>query len=119
MATDIKLLTLDEALHRVAFLEQQLTGAVKLLHGKDATEAACNARLQRVYDQAERELEARLAVTKARLQNLVDETREAAQRYAFMRQHQVQVWKLGIAASGESLDREIDKAILNATMPNL
>lgn len=98
----------------IAFLEQQLAGAVMFLRQKDATEEACVKRLEEQY-----------RVQFAQNRDLLEERRKQFDlrerelgagyaRYALLRQYQVQVWSLGIAATGENLDRALDEQIRRA-----
>lgn len=96
------------------FLEHQLANAVHLLRTKDATEEQCIARLnlkyQALFDHQEK--------SKDRWQKeclRLEQTYGASHaRYLLLRQHQVQVWKLGIAATGEQLDKALDEQIERA-----
>lgn len=90
-----------------AFLEHQLAGAVAALRSKDATEEACIQRLEVRYQSHHDNLKKTLDEIERRLG-------VGAERYALLRQHQVQVWALGIAATGEQLDHALDEQIEKA-----
>lgn len=95
---------------RIAFLEHQLAGVFSFLAQKDATEAACIKRYEGLYatryaamrEQHERKMK--------QLKGLGERLITNAHRYEFLRQHQVQIWKLGIAAQGDKLDSLLDAA---------
>lgn len=96
---------------RIVFLEQQLAGAITHLRVSQENHAALLAqmsghedRLKLVYRQKRDRDE---AINK-QLRLSVAHLAQAAARYAFIRQHQVQIWKLGIAAEGDALDKLID-----------
>lgn len=96
---------------RIAFLEQQLAAAIGLVRQKDATEAACSARLSALYEPIQQRLQQEL---KSRIKNM--ERAELALRadvgrYAALRKVRVRAMQLGIDnLSGEALDQALDQA---------
>jgi hypothetical protein len=96
---------------RIAFLEQQLAGAVMFLRQKDATEEACAKRLEGIYQASFADMRRQLETQAKQVKELEARLGAASTRYSFARQHMVQVWKLGIAASGERLDELLDEQI--------
>lgn len=99
---------------RIAFLEQQLAGAVTFLRQKDATEEACVARLEAQYAQGYAEHERKVQAKIKRIEAMGKRILANSNRYELLRAHMVQVWKLGIAASGENLDTVLDERLLSA-----
>jgi hypothetical protein len=96
---------------QIAFLEQQLAGAVMFLRQKDATEEACAKRLESIYKASFADMLRQLQIQAKRVKNLEARLGADSTRYAFLRQHMVQVWKLGLAASAEQLDKALDEQI--------
>lgn len=101
-------MTLDE---EIAFLRAQLAGAVTQLrvaegHVRQLTGQmqGYDARVREVYRKKRDQDEARNKELRLSVTHLC----QAATRYSYLRQHQVQIWKLGIAAEGDALDKLID-----------
>lgn len=105
---------MQSAKERIAFLEQQLEGAVMHLRVSQdnhsqmlATMSTHEDRLKAIYKEKRDRDEAR----NKQIQVAVTHLQRDASRYAFIRQHMVQVWKLSIAAEGHALDCQIDTAL--------
>lgn len=96
---------------RIDFLEQQLSAAVAHLRAKDATEEACTSRLNAIAKQAAVEADEKNKRLRSRLKVIETELSASANRYSIIRENQVQVWKLGIAATGAQLDELLDRII--------
>lgn len=93
------------------FLERQLAGAVALLRAREETEAQVVHRYDARYKTHEAQM---VRIDEARKKAIADLERQYgayAARYSLLRQHNVQVWGLGIATSGENLDRALDEQI--------
>lgn len=106
--------SIEELEKENAFLGAQLAGAVTHLriaegHVQQLTGQmqGYDARVSKIYrdkrDQDEkRNKEIRLSVA---------QLAQDAARYSYLRQHQVQIWKLGIAAQETELDKRLDAAM--------
>jgi hypothetical protein len=82
-----------------------------LLRSKDATEAECIARLEKQYAESRTRLQAKLSAVMNTGEAQQKQIGAYAARYLVLRGHMVQVWKLGIAATGEQLDTMLDQII--------
>lgn len=98
---------------RETFLEQQLAGAVNHLRISQENHAALLREMKghetRVKATYKERNDAREREAKA-LRIQITAIQQDAARYAYIRQHQVQIWKLCIAAQDIELDRLIDYA---------
>lgn len=106
--TDLKFETPQEY---IAFLEQQFSNAINLLQKYEGGEAATVERLEAKYRGHRNKLGADIAERRERIKRLEAAILANAKRYEFLRQHMVQVWKLGIGATGQALDSTIDELI--------
>lgn len=96
---------------KIEFLMRQLAGAVTMLRQSDERNAGLIEQMKRydarragVYKDKKKLVERQ--ATELRIQ--LAQAHQDASRYRFLRQHQVQVWKLGIATQGETLDKLVD-----------
>jgi hypothetical protein len=101
----------------VVFLETQIAGAVGTLRQRDETERTIaerySARMKLTLDHVDKEQ----ARQRDSLIDLQKSLGAAADRYNFIREHQVQIWALGIAATGDNLDQAIDDHIAKHRSP--
>lgn len=95
----------------IAFLEQQLCAAIAMLRQKDQTEAEIAAKYDRQSTATVDSVKQQLRDQVTHLQQLEKTLVMQVTRYRFLRQYQVQIWKLGIAATGEQLDKALDEHI--------
>lgn len=98
----------------IAFLEGQLANSINLLKRYEGGEAATVERLEATYRGHRDKLGADVAQRRERIARMEVQILANARRYDFLRQHQVQVWKLGIGATGLGLDNAIDDLLLKA-----
>lgn len=99
----------------IAFLEGQLANAINLLTRYEGGEAALVERLEAQYRGHRDKLGADIAQKRERIKQMEERILANSRRYDFLRQHLVQVWKLGIGASGDGLDRVIDDLLSKAS----
>jgi hypothetical protein len=98
---------------RIAFLEKQLEGATTFLAQKDATEAECAARYQKLFEERTLEYQRFFQQGAKEIGAEVERIILLAKRYLLLRNHMVRCRHLDILARGEALDRALD-AILSA-----
>lgn len=103
--------TFDSPQEHIAFLEQQLAGAVGILRQKDETEMQIVRRYDGQSKKFVGEMKARLDAQMKHMQAQEKAIGQQARRYRFLRAFQVQIWKLGIAASEAKLDELLDVQI--------
>lgn len=101
----------------IAFLEQQFSSAVNLLQKYEGGEAAMVERLEGKYRTERDQLRADIKQRRERIAHMERQILTNAGRYDFLRQHLVQVWKLGIGATGFALDAAIDDLLRNKGVP--
>lgn len=106
--------TFEESVKLNSFLMEQLHGAVTMLRARDETEERCNARYRTIYRATEERLQKQVEEIKQRSAEAIKKTQVDATRYRFIREHQVRVWKFGIAATAEQLDRALDEQLERA-----
>jgi hypothetical protein len=97
----------------IAFLEGQLTSAINLLGRFEGGEAAVVERLEAQYRGHRDKLGADIAQKRERIKQMEERILANARRYDFLRQYLVQVWKIGIGATGAGLDNAIDDLLRN------
>jgi hypothetical protein len=102
-------------LHRP--ISGQLANAVGYLRRFEEGEAAVIRRLEDRYRAKEMQLDAEIDGRRQRLKQQAKSALTDSERYAFIRQHIVQVWKLGVGATGMQLDHAID-ALMRKTGSN-
>lgn len=101
----------------INFLEAQLANAIGRLQKFEGDEAATVDRLEAQYRGHRDKLGMDIAQRRDRIRNMEAHILANAQRYDFLRQHHVQVWKLGIGATTEGLDNAIDDRMLHKANP--
>lgn len=102
---------MDSKDERIAFLEQQLAGAVMHLRQKDASEDACIARLEAFYKERFDGLQAERDRIRESYQESIKQLGLYAMRYDLVRQYTVRIRELDILCRGLALDHELDKLI--------
>lgn len=105
---------------QIAFLQEQLAGAVMQLRVQEGhiqqlsgQMTGYDERVRKIY----RDKHDRDEANNKQLRLSVAHLAQLAARYQFLRQYQVQVWKLGIAAEGDALDRLIDARLESVVQP--
>lgn len=99
---------------QIVFLQQQLAAAISILRAYEQTESNRSAKYRNLCEERKKDFEVRTAKVEERFNRLTSQVLVNATRYALLRSHQVQIWKLGIAATGEQLDKALDEQIKRA-----